>query len=754
MATKKVRVVNLQGLGFDPLLADQGQFDFTDEGIAFVPSQDPEYQISISKTVPTGEGNFRETINVSGVTEEAIDNLAELLENSREYEYFLGDMNTNITFEESLAIGMDPTSDLSGVEFEYNFRDGQYEELLEGITYHNLIPSMYDLLDDEYIEGIDPSGVAFRENKLQVLSKNGKISKLLDDNITTFGTGDSFRHLTNQIFTSENNDFLRRNDGVKNLFPMYCQIDMPYQSDTMIAAAIHQSELGPCLTRDFYEFSIGSTGTQPSTIVSKEYQYSYTFYDATGARRSEDATVGAYTVDLLNWVNNDAPGWVEGIPLTEDCSFIGSETESSSDSEELSNRFALDDRITTLKEQINNLLIANRESRFAGIFGLDGMKVGRACHSEVVMYKVEKYLGQGLDNKLQTFIFSNTEDLVKELTGSESEKRVSFVDTQVKYDQVYTYSVSVVLGVIANKYRYSDIEVDGNTLSAQVNYKPFIRLVEMPYFQVSGRILSDPPLAPEIGFVPFKGRPELLMFSLNTNLGSQDLVPITLNSEEREDVAQITLNQRRNDGLVTFETDDHNRGYNVYRLNTRPMSYQDFERNLLTTVSTVGDGTLSNKEAGSANIVIRHTTNRKYYYMFRSVDVHGLLSNPSEVYEIELYEDNGVGYPLIRGFQFDDENPKTSSKSARKLIQIIPRITQAVFNESASDVQNTDGTTTVLGKTNLSLGVEDESLFATTSGYGVKTGKKFKIRLISKSTGKKVDINVDFNTNRVRSEIE
>jgi hypothetical protein len=113
-----------------------------------------------------------------------------------------------------------------------------------------------------------------------------------------------------------------------------------------------------------------------------------------------------------------------------------------------------------------------------------------------------------------------------------------------------------------------------------------------------------------------------------------------------------------------------------------------------------------------------------------------------------------VGYPIIRGFQFNDEDPKTSSKAARKLIQIVPRITQAILNEPASNIQNPDGTSTVVGKTNISLGVEDESLFATTAGYGVKTGKKFKIRLISKSTGKKVDINIDFNTNRVRSEIE
>ena len=103
-------------------------------------------------------------------------------------------------------------------------------------------------------------------------------------------------------------------------------------------------------------------------------------------------------------------------------------------------------------------------------------------------------------------------------------------------------------------------------------------------------------------------------------------------------------------------------------------------------MSTVGDGLGSEKDAGSANIVIRQATNKKYYYMFRSVDVHGLLSNPSEVYEIELYNDGGAGYPIIRKYDFTPIDPKTSTKSARKLIQIVPRISQAFLNTDASNL--------------------------------------------------------------------
>ena len=79
------------------------------------------------------------------------------------------------------------------------------------------------------------------------------------------------------------------------------------------------------------------------------------------------------------------------------------------------------------------------------------------------------------------------------------------------------------------------------------------------------------------------------------------------------------------------------------------------------------------------------------------------------------------------------------------MIQIVPRIKQAYVNETASGLVNADGSpNNVIGNTGIVLGIEDESLF----------GKKFKIRLTSKSTGKKLDINVDFKTKRVLGAIE
>ena len=79
------------------------------------------------------------------------------------------------------------------------------------------------------------------------------------------------------------------------------------------------------------------------------------------------------------------------------------------------------------------------------------------------------------------------------------------------------------------------------------------------------------------------------------------------------------------------------------------------------------------------------------------------------------------------------------------MIQIVPRMTQAYLNEAASGLVNGDGTANnAIGNMGMVLGVEDEPLF----------GKKFKIRLTSKSTGKKLDFNIDFKTKRVLGAIE
>jgi len=122
--------------------------------------------------------------------------------------------------------------------------------------------------------------------------------------------------------------------------------------------------------------------------------------------------------------------------------------------------------------------------------------------------------------------------------------------------------------------------------------------------------------------------------------------------------------------------------------------------------------------------------------MFRAVGTHGEASNPSPVYEIELYNDGGASYPIVKIVDIGISSHRTKTKSFRNLLRITPKIAQSAVNEVQSGLIREDGTLGNAIAKNITLGLEDESLF----------GKKFKIRLTSKKTGKKIDLNISFKT--------
>ena len=762
MAEKKIMVAKLDTYTpSDLLLKDQGEWTRTDEGFKYVSNpnsvfdvsvetplgvaQGPEYPSTESLAAPTTATSFGAfigsvmpaTYNIT-VTPKSGDFTLEDLEVllpsvGSTYEDHITTLTTGLTFQEVLDVGLDNFTDTLGVEFVYNFLDTEYENLLVGQDNHNVIPNINVVMSEA--ENIYTE----EENLL-----NSTTANILEDNLEA---SDTFERFSNQLVV--NNEKIKEYSGNKGLFPMYCEINIPSTpGEHLIGDAISVSQTECLLSRDIH----GATDSLPQTVLVEMLAYSYMYYDSNGLLATTNADAPSKTVLLEDWIQNDAPSWYAGIPLPADWAFTGPLTPSALMSLGLvaiDGVGGVDDAIVILEDQISSIL--NDKART-----YQQLLDGEEAYSESIMYKVVKHLGKGLDNPIQTFYFNKTGELVSEFGD---EEKVSLVDTQVKYDQEYTYSAIAYQAIVGTRHSYGEFEflTKENNLdrvdeaTSKVTVTPFLKIVEMPLFEVTGKILSNPPLPPELGFVPYKGQTDKLLFHLNTNQGSQDMVPITLNSTEASDIDMIAVNQKRNDGLITFETDDNNKAYEIYRLTEPPIVYEDFNNNLIASVSTIGDGTTSLLEAGSANIVIQHTTNKKYYYMFRSVDVHGTPSNPSEVYEIELYNDGGAGYPIIRKFEFGSINPKVPSKEARKLIQIVPRMSQAYFNAEASGIE---GTTSIGGKKEIYLGLEDESLFAAENKYGVTKGKRFKIRLTSKFTGKKVDINIDFNTNRVESETD
>jgi hypothetical protein len=641
---------------------------------------------------------------------------------------------STVTTEEALNIEAEFPEMDAGVDYVYNFLDTAYENILENTKKHTVIPNLYAMTMDSL--EVDTEAPALRRASL--------VRRIINNRRASMGAVDARLQYTNQIVPAENLIGVKYYEGNKYLFPMYSQINIPLHKNNEISQAVGDSKLGCLITRDLHGVGVDL----PDTIGYEDMLYSFVYYNAIGERIIEPLSVPAQTVDLLRWLNEDAAAWGFETPMPPDWTYLGPRVDGDS------------------------AMLADTENQSGVAFGIDYLRAslfdiadekmrtyqdlldGTDAYSETLMFKVTKFLGEGIDNEVQTFHLMNTSELDDFIA---KEKEVALIDTQVKYGQTYTYSVVAYEAVIGTSYKYTNVEVfnqssilfdiPSNTRWARMDVEmvPLIKLIEVPLFMSTGKIIDNPPLSPEISFRPFRNLPNNLMFFLNTNTGVSEEEPIALTSNEAIDASQIMFNQKRTDGKISFMTDDYNVAYQVYRVNTPPLSYGDFTNKLLAVVSTADKTSRNGLTASSAAIMLSQSPNRKFYYMFRAVDYHGGLSNPSPVYEIELYNDGGVGYPLIKEYEFDSVDPKTTTKSARKLIQIVPRITQAYLNEVASGLTTADGdVNSASGNRSIVLGVEDDPLF----------GKKFKIRLTSKTTGKKLDINVDFKTKRVRGAIE
>ena len=171
-------------------------------------------------------------------------------------------------------------------------------------------------------------------------------------------------------------------------------------------------------------------------------------------------------------------------------------------------------------------------------------------------------------------------------------------------------------------------------------------------------------------------------------------------------------------------------------MDTRPESYQSFSGNLLAIASS--------KTATAASYIDNILPNQKYYYMFRSIDIHGNRSNPTEVYEVELVNFEGMTFFNNKMYEIEDtlrnNNNISNSRDFRRYLKINPNFIQSLIN-----YDNTfppDGSSdSAYNATSVALGQAEESVWT----------KKFKIRVTSKNSGKKFDLNlnckVNFNKN-------
>ena len=186
----------------------------------------------------------------------------------------------------------------------------------------------------------------------------------------------------------------------------------------------------------------------------------------------------------------------------------------------------------------------------------------------------------------------------------------------------------------------------------------------------------------------------------------------------------------------------------VYRIDEKPESLENFAESLITVIDlkTIERIYPSAEEDGFRPTTQTSTvcfyeekikTNKTYYYIFRFLNEHRLPGKFSPIQVLKMIDDGGYKYietdiilesELVTATKY--ENP---SLSFQKIFELVPNINQIEFDTSNVDYEQ-DAYSQI---SNVAVGTVDST--------EVLWGKRFKIRLNSKKTGKKIDLNITYN---------
>ena len=264
------------------------------------------------------------------------------------------------------------------------------------------------------------------------------------------------------------------------------------------------------------------------------------------------------------------------------------------------------------------------------------------------------------------------------------------------------------------------------------NVEPCIKVFKIPLFAKTVSVLDNP--GNKITAVPFHviNDENKIGFNISQDNFKPTQYPVCL------DGAEISLRDEylNSKGLyltdiIKYYSQSPARYLEVYRIKDKPTSYFDFGGSLVSEI----DLRIKNEKYNRTEFTFsdKINPNEKYYYMFRFVTENFMPGHVSTIYQAEIVDDGGYKYALFDSIDTSDfktEPFTTKSDSFKKLLQVEPNMRQlellsanADFNKRARD--NLDAV--VVGKS-------DDKIW----------DKKFKIRLTSKKSGKKTDLNINF----------
>ena len=370
--------------------------------------------------------------------------------------------------------------------------------------------------------------------------------------------------------------------------------------------------------------------------------------------------------------------------------------------------------ITVLKEsdkKVNNFTYNLKKLNFAGFMRKQIKKHLRSyneviqdklAYSEELFYRVDKIV-----------------DLTGETVQSfwiPADKRVEIIDTQVRYGIKYRYETKVYYLVVGSVF-----EITKLGKRSRIEIEPSIQVLELDYFQDTCRIIQPPQPVPDVEFNNNQlSRNEIkINIKLNANSYTKEFIPLEVDELSQNDLVS-DYNKLKRKNYFQYETE--HALFEVFKVPHIPKTYDEIDNFKISEIRHTEP---------SIGALFRDSIpiNKTFYYVFRSINYHDLLSNPTPIYEVKLTEDADETFLHTKVVGLFKENMFQPNLKLSNRIQLLPSSLHTIIPQEIEE-----GFTSVKGNIDkVELGFAEKPIW----------GRKFKFRFTSTDTGKKIDINVN-----------
>jgi hypothetical protein len=617
-------------------------------------------------------------------------------------------------------------------QLDYNFLIENYETAIsDTLIRESCLPNLYMFmysaqekeLGSQYntftnfitLQNLIPNSFVANKNKLKKESSDekgeyfDKFAFYLPDAALQRTTTTLADQATNIIFPHEELSNILDFNKYKELFPMYCDFILSMDKFSQFSETLRESNL----TLSLIYYLISNTLTTNSFILTED-NFINNEYD----QNVNQTLTSQQEVQLL-----DVSSWWESLTATTiskpaNSVVMGIDNNSTLSPLDRKNEFYKNLSFLIFQGKLRKL-IDQHLKLYTEILR------GEKCYTETVIYNIVKYEGNSV-TPLQSFWIPNDPKI----------DLFNFVDTQLIYGKNYKYEIYAYNLIIGSTYSLNVLNTS-ETLSnyeiqIQANIEPSVQLAKVKIFEKSKPMVDDLPIAPEVVFYPFRSVNNKIKIFLNNAVGMENKKPISILDTDDIYFNNIFLkHDLEPDSQILFESEDNAKEFQIFKTTTKPTSYKDLSTSFYRTIiNEFGSGT-----AFTDSI----SPNKKYYYVFRTVDYHDNISNPSPLYEVEIIDDDGAIYPIIKVVDFAPQSLVSTTKPMKKLIQLKPSQMQLMINETKSKFLEKNSVNDFM-KDSLFIGMEKESAW----------NKTYKLRLTSKKTGKKIDINFTLSTDLVK----